>query len=56
MKAVYIPIKSQKIKGTLFYPDSIKPSYPAVLFLHGWSTGEKNYIKRAEGVAAQGAI
>lgn len=55
-KHLFIPVENQKVKATLFYPNNILPKNPGVLFIHGWSTGEHNYVNRARSVAAKGAI
>lgn len=54
--SLFFFVKNNKIKSTLFVPKIVETKNPAVLFIHGWATGEKNYIKRAEGVAEKGAI
>lgn len=56
LKNIWIKVQNQKIKGTLFYPPKVKSKNPGVLFIHGWSTGEENYVKRAAAVAEKGAI
>src|SRR5258708_2025113 len=56
MKNVSIPINNEKIKATLFYPEKMQSKNPGVLFIHGWSTGEHNYVRRAESVTAKGAV
>ena len=39
----------QLLRGTIFQ-DSGRESKPAVLFVHGWKSSEKNYASRAEAV------
>ncbi|MFC1711750.1 alpha/beta hydrolase family protein [Patescibacteria group bacterium] len=56
MKKINFKVKNQKIKGTLFYPDKIKPKNPAVIFIHGWTSSKKGYTPRAQAVSKKGAI
>ena len=48
--------KEAAISGTLFTPDSIEKSCPAVLFIHGWSSNESGYRTRAESLVRLGYI
>ena len=42
------------LKGTLFLPESYSHPNSAVLFIHGWSSSESGYAKRAEPLAKLG--
>ncbi|MDE1865024.1 MAG: alpha/beta fold hydrolase [Candidatus Micrarchaeota archaeon] len=54
-KSVEIKTASkQLLRGTLFQRDEALGKTPAVLFVHGWKSGERNYASRAEAVAALG--
>ena len=48
--------KEAAISGTLFTPESIEKSCPAVLFIHGWSSNESGYRTRAESLVRLGYI
>lgn len=54
MKKISFTVDGQTINGTLISPDSVSKKLPVVLFIHGWNTGEKNYIVRAEAVSKIG--
>lgn len=46
--------EGQKIQGTLIKPTEIKGKIAAVIFFHGMTSSEKNYIPIAEKLAEQG--
>jgi uncharacterized protein len=56
MKTLSIPIGDSFIAGTLFHPEELKDSSPAVLFIHGWGSSEEVYRAGAQKIAGLGAI
>ena len=48
--------KEAAISGTLFTPETIEKSCPAVLFIHGWSSNESGYKTRAAPLVKLGYI
>jgi dienelactone hydrolase len=56
MKTLNIPIGDSFIDGTLFHPEELKGSNPAVLFIHGWGGSEEHYREGARKIAGLGAI
>jgi esterase/lipase len=56
MKKITFTVEGQKLEGTLFYPEKVKPKNPAVLFLHGWTSSEKSVQGRAEALSKIGFI
>src|SRR5690349_4858240 len=56
MTKITFIVDGQKLHGTLFYPEKPKSQNPAVLFLHGWRSSEKNILGRAEALAKLGFV
>lgn len=56
MKDVYFKVDSQKLKGTLIFPQKLKPKNPGVLFIHGWNSKGERYLREAQKLAEKGAI
>ena len=46
--------EGQKIEGTLITPKKIKGKIPGVIFFHGMTSSEKNYIPIAEKLVREG--
>lgn len=53
---VLIPIKNQKMVGTLYYPDNDKKNLPSILIFHGRGSSLARYIDRAEALARAGFL
>ncbi len=49
-------VDEHRLKATLFYPDKMNPRNPGVLFIHGWTSSEENYARRAKPLAECGGI
>ncbi|MBI4167452.1 MAG: alpha/beta fold hydrolase [Candidatus Aenigmarchaeota archaeon] len=45
-----------KLDGTLFYPTEKKNKYPAILFVHGWTSERKRSFQYAKALADLGYI
>lgn len=56
MKTLSLPVGDSFIDGTLFHPEELRGSSPAVLFIHGWGGSEEHYREGARGIARLGAI
>lgn len=54
MKRISFKVDGYILKGTLQWPKSFSKKYPAVLFIHGWTSSEKSYITRAQAVTKIG--
>lgn len=50
MKKISFEVGKDKIRGTLFYPKEAIDKYPAVLFIHGWTSTEKGYVEYSEAL------
>lgn len=46
--------EGQKMEGTIIMPDKMEGKIPAVIFFHGMTSSEKNYIPIAEKLAEHG--
>lgn len=55
-KKISFKVGKENLSGTILYPQILKKSNPAVLFVHGWSSSQTGYIPRAEAVTKSGAI
>lgn len=51
MKKVRIPVEHQEIGGILLTPQ--KPDGRAVILVHGWTSSNKGYVKRAKALVDQ---
>lgn len=56
MKQVEFLVDNQKLKGTLFFPQNIKPKNPSVLFIQGWTGEKERSYQYAEALAKLGFI
>lgn len=56
MHDVSFEIDGQTLRGTIFYPKEVKEKNPAILFIHGWMSSEKNYLERAEALTKLGFV
>lgn len=56
IKPVFIPVKKQKMRGTLYIPDSIEKKLPSVVVLHGRGSSQARYTDRAEALAEAGFL
>lgn len=45
-----------KLDGTIFYPSIKKDKYPAILFVHGWTSERKRSFQYAKSLADLGYI
>ncbi|MDE1870361.1 MAG: alpha/beta fold hydrolase [Candidatus Micrarchaeota archaeon] len=55
-KRISFLVNKDRLNGTLFFPTKLRPSNPAVLFIHGWKSNELGYVKRAEPLVKLGYI
>lgn len=56
MKKIAFTVHGQTVTGTILYPDKVKGKLPAILYIHGWTSNETGYIKRAQAICDLGAI
>lgn len=56
MRKISINVDGQKVRGTLFAPKSVTKKYPAVLFIHGWTSSENGYLPMAQKISRMGFI
>ncbi len=56
MHEVSFEVDGQTLRGMIFYPEKIKEKNPAILFIHGWMSSERNYLARAEALTKLGFI
>lgn len=56
VEKVEIFVDSQKIKGTIFYPENLKDKNPAVIFFTGMTSNENKYVDRAKELVKKGII
>lgn len=56
MKNVTFNVGKDKLRGRLFYPSNLKDKNPAVIFLHGWTSGQDRYTDQAKDLTKLGAI
>lgn len=56
MKDVTFNVGKDKLRGQLFYPSDLKDKNPAVIFLHGWTSGQDRYADQAKDLTRLGAI
>lgn len=55
-KKVSIPVKNQKMDGTLYTPDSNKDKLPSIVIFHGRGSSQARYTDRAEALAQTGFL
>lgn len=46
----------EKIRGTIYTPEQVLTTYPAILFIHGWNSSERRYGSRAQALVDLGYI
>lgn len=56
MKSVNFEVGGQKVSGHFFYPDAPKAKNPAILLIHGWTSGQDRLYGQAEELAKLGYI
>ncbi len=56
MEKVSFKSGGQVVNGSLFVPNGAKEDLPGVIFLHGMTSSEKNYIEIASKVAELGIV
>jgi esterase/lipase len=56
IEKVEIFVNSQKIKGTIFYPEILQDKNPAVIFFTGMTSSEYRYVDRAKELVKKGII
>lgn len=56
MEKVRFQSAGQRIDGTLVTPSQLRNQAPGVVFFHGMTSSEKNYIPIAERLAAKGIV
>lgn len=56
IEKVEIIVNSQKIKGTIYYPEILKDKNPAVIFFTGMTSSEDKYVDRAKELVKEGII
>ncbi len=49
-------VESQKLVGTIYYPQNLKSKNPAVLFIHGWTSNQNRYKELAERLNELGLV
>jgi dienelactone hydrolase len=55
-EAVDIAVDSQRIEGTLIFPEGSNGTAPGVLFVHGWGGNQDHYLAEARAIAALGCV
>ena len=53
---VFFEVDGQKVHGTLVTPEQINEKHPALLFLHGWMSNNRNNVRYAEQLAELGIV
>ncbi len=56
MKHIEFFVDNNKLKGTLFFPQSLKEKNPAILFIHGWTSERTRSYQYANSLAKLGYI
>ncbi len=56
MKDIEFIVDDLKLKGNLFYPETIKDKNPSILFIHGWTSEKKRSFQYAEALIKLGFI
>ncbi len=56
MKDISFLANNVTLRGRLYYPRSVDRTYPAILFIHGWTSEMKRSIQHAEALSARGYI
>lgn len=56
MKNVEFISDGKKLKGTVFYPQTVKEKNPAILFIHGWTSSQKSNVQYAQSLSKLGYI
>lgn len=55
-KKISFAVGDGTVSGTVFTPENATGKCPAVLFIHGWSSNESGYAKRAEPLVKLGYV
>jgi uncharacterized protein len=56
MEKIEFATDNQKIRGNIFYPKKLKDKNPAVLFIHGWTSGQDRNFPYAEEICNLGYV
>jgi len=56
MDPIQFKSRGQVIKGNVFYPKELKEKKPAVLFIHGWTSGQDRNFPYAEKICELGYV
>lgn len=56
MTDIEFSVDGLKLKGNLFYPETLKSKNPAILFVHGWTSEKRRSFQYAEALIKLGYI